>query len=123
MWGPFVSHKELWERSLMVRGVLEGGRAQYRAISTRGNLLISDCIHAVAAVDPVMGREHYPLVRIGKPASRYIAHEIMQRSFFDQYQYDASWLIPRLGLDRYPIEIVPPRAIAKTPCGLCKHGD
>ena len=37
------------------------------------NLLVSDCIHAVAAVDPVFGRGHYPLIRIGKPASRFIA--------------------------------------------------
>ena len=72
-------------------------------------------------MDPVFGRNHYPLVRIGKPASRYIAHELVQRSVYDQYQYNSAWLIPRLGLDRYPIEVVPPQAIAKAPCGLCKH--
>ena len=69
------------------------------------NLLISDCIHAVAAVDPIFGREHYPLIRIGKPASRYIAREIMTRGparGIEQERYDNSWLIPRLGLDRYP---------------------
>ena len=45
------------------------------------------------------------------------------RSVFDQYQYNNAWLIPRLGLDRYPIEVVPPQAIAKAPCGLCKLPD
>ncbi|MFO0888092.1 MAG: hypothetical protein U0790_02980 [Isosphaeraceae bacterium] len=123
MWGPFVCVKEVWDRALVVRNLLESGAAQYRAISTRVNLLISDCIHAVAAVDPEMGRGHYPLIRIGKPASRYIAHEVMQRSVYDQYQYDASWLFPRLSLNQFPIEVVPPRAISKAPCGLCKHED
>jgi hypothetical protein len=123
MWGPFVCRKELYDRAVFVRGVLEGGAAQYRAISTPRNLLISDCIHAVAAVDPEMGRGHYPLIRIGKPASRYIAREVMQRSRFDQYQFDASWLVPRLGLDPSRIDVVPPRSIPKAPCGLCTHGD
>jgi hypothetical protein len=123
MWGPFVAHPELWGEAMMVRQVMDSGRAQYRAISSPHNLLISDCIHAVAGVDPVMGRGHYPLIRIGKPASRYIAHQIMQRSVYDQYRYDNSWLIPRLGLDQYPIEVVPPQAIAKAPCGLCMLPD
>jgi hypothetical protein len=123
MWGPFVIRPEIWERSLLVRQALESGRAEYRAISTPRNILISDCIHAVAAMDPVFGRNHYPLIRIGKPASRYMAHEIMRWSIFDQYQYNNSWLIPRLGLDRYPIEAVPPQAIARAPCGLCRKPD
>ena len=73
MWGPFRIHQVVYERSLGVKQILDSGVAEYRAISTPRNLLISDCIHAVAAVDPVFGRGHYPLIRIGKPASRYIA--------------------------------------------------
>ena len=79
MWGPFVVDKEIYDRSLWVLQVIASGAPQYRAISTPRNLLISDCIHAVAAVDPVFGRGHYPLIRIGKPASRYIARQIMMR--------------------------------------------
>lgn len=123
MWGPFVTRKEVWERSLAIRSFLDSGQAQYRAIDGSLDMQISDCIHAVAALDPVMGRGHYPLIRIGKPASRYIAHEVMQRSRFDQYLYNNAWLIPRLGLNCYPIEVVPPQAIAKAPCGLCKRPD
>jgi hypothetical protein len=108
MWGPFEMSQPVYERSLRVKAILDSGAARYRAISTPRNLLVSDCIHAVAAVDPVFGRGHYPLIRIGKPASRYIARQVVTRSVFDQYRTDASWLIPRLGLDRYPIEAVPP---------------
>src|SRR5262249_24422889 len=111
LWGPFRIHQVVYERSLGVEQILESGAAEYRAISTPRNLLVSDCIHAVAAVDPIFGRGHYPLVRIGNPASRFIARQIMTRSVFDQYQTDAAWLVPRLGLDRYPIEVVPPQQI------------
>ena len=120
MWGPFENLPEIYERSLRVKAILDSGAAQYRAISTPRDLLISDCIHAVAAVDPVFGRGHYPLIRIGKPASRFIARQIMTRSAFDQYQTDASWLIPALGLDRYPIEVVAPQRIPKRNCVLCR---
>ena len=83
MWGPLLIRKEAYDKSLHVLQVIASGTAQYRAISTPRNLLISDCIHAVAAVDPDFGREHYPLIRIGKPASRYIARQIMIRGPVD----------------------------------------
>jgi hypothetical protein len=123
MWGPFEMLPQVYERSLRVKEILDSGVAQYRAISTARNLLISDCIHAVAAVDPVFGRSHYPLIRIGKPASRFIARQAMMRSAFDQYQTDAFWLIPRLGLDRYPIEVIPPQQIPKRGCLFCRWPD
>lgn len=120
MWGPFRILPDVYVRSLGVKAILDSGRAEYRAISTPRNLLISDCIHAVAAVDPVFGRGHYPLIRVGKPASRYLARQIVTRSVFDQLESDNSWLIPRLGLDRYPIEVVPPRRIPSRGCFLCR---
>jgi len=119
MWGPFRIGSEVYGRSLRVSSVLDSGQAQYRAISGR-NLRTGDCIHAVAAVDPVFGRGHYPLIRIGKPASRYIARQIMTRSLFDQTLDDNAWLITRLGLDRYPIEVVSPHAIPKRNCVFCR---
>ena len=123
MWGPFRILPQVYERWLGVKAILDSGRAEYRAISTPRNLLISDCIHAVAAVDPIFGRDHYPLIRIGKPASRHIARQFVTRSVFDQSQTEASWLIPRLGLDRYPIEVVPPGRIPKRGCVLCRCPD
>src|SRR5437764_4096924 len=86
MWGPFRILPQVYERSLGVKAILDSGRAEYRAISTPRNLLISDCIHAVAAVDPVFGRDHYPLIRVGEPASRHIARQFMTRSVFDEWE-------------------------------------
>jgi hypothetical protein len=120
MWGPFRILPLVYERSLRVKEILESGRAEYRAISTPRNVLISDCIHAVVAIDPVFGRGHYPLIRVGKPASRFIARQIMTRSVFEQRETDNSWLVPRLALDRYPIEIVSPLQIPKRSCFLCR---
>ena len=123
MWGPFRILPQVYERSLRVKEILDSGQAEYRAISTPRNLLISDCIHAVAAVDPIFGRGHYPLIRVGKPASRYIARQMMTRSVFDQWESDNSWLVPGLGLDRYPIEVVPPQQMPKRNCFLCRCPD
>ena len=123
MWGPFRILPLVYERSLRVKEILDSGRAEYRAISTPRNLLISDCIHAVAAIDPIFGRGHYPLIRVGKPASRFIARQIMTRSVFDQWESDNSWLVPRLGLDRYPIEVISPQQIPKRDCVLCRCPD
>lgn len=119
-WGPFEVTGMVYQRSLRVKAILDSGAAQYRAISTQRDLLVSDCIHAVAAVDPVFGRGHYPLIRIGKPASRFVARQVMTRSLFDQYQTNAPWLIAHLGLDRYPIDVIPPQQIPKQGCVLCR---
>ncbi len=123
LWGPFLFPADVYERSLEIYRLAESGIPRYRAISTRANMLVSDCIHAVAAVDPIFGRNHYPLIRIGNPASRYMAREIMYRSTayrgVDQAQYDNSWLITRLGLDRSSITVVPPQCIPARRCLFC----
>jgi hypothetical protein len=124
LWGPFVIPPEIYARSLEIYQIANSGAARYRAISTTYDLLVADCIHAVAAVDPVFGRSHYPLVRIGDPASRFIAREIVVRSLenrgIDQAAFDNAWLIPRLALDRYPIRIVAPQQIPQRPCFFCR---
>lgn len=124
MWGPFLVAPDIYGRSLQVKAVLESGAAEYRAISTEYNLLVADCIHAVAAVDPIFSRSNYPLIRVGKPASRFIAREIMNRTLeyrgINQKAHDNSWLVCRLGLCRYPIEIVSPQEIPFRNCFFCR---
>jgi hypothetical protein len=93
MRGPFVVGPEVYQKSLWVRSIIASGAPRYRATSGPGNQLVSDCIHAVAAVDPDFGRGHYPPIRIGKPASRYIARQIMTRipaKGIEQERYDNS---------------------------------
>jgi hypothetical protein len=127
LWGPFVLPADVYHKSLRVKAFLESGQMKYRAIDGGAEALIDDCIHAVSAVDPVFGKRHYPLIRVGKPASRFIAREVMvqtlEEDHIDQARYDSSWLIPRLGLNRYPIEVVPPQRIPARRCFLCCHPD
>ena len=119
LWGPFQVSRHVFDDALRMKQFVESGQVKYRAWDAPYQKFISDCIHAVAMVDPVFGREHYPLIRIGKPASRYIGRQVMLRSEFDQEAYDHSWLIPRLGLNRYPMQVVPPRIIPERNCVLC----
>jgi hypothetical protein len=127
LWGPFLISPELYERSLRIYWLANSGIPRYRAISTRTNMLVSDCIHAIAAVDQQFGRGHYPLIRIGQPASRFIAREVMIRSYENrgvyQGKFDNSWLIPRLALSNYPIQVVSPAQIPMSRCFLCRQPD
>jgi len=113
MWGPFLIRPDVYRKSLEVWSVVESGQAEYRAIDSLCDLLIADCIHAVAAVDPKFGRAHYPLIFVGKAASRYMAYQVVERTDPDRTRPDASWLIPVLGLDRYPIEFIAPRQMPR----------
>ena len=42
----------------------------------RGNAC--DCIHAITDMDPEYGRENYPLIWFGDPASEHIAHRMRE---------------------------------------------
>jgi hypothetical protein len=106
MWGPYRISPEIYNRSIQEVNKLNSGEEKYRAIDGPLNNKISNCIHAVGDVDPLFGRRGYALDQVGKPASAYIAKEIVKRSHYDQKEYDNDWLIPRLGLGAYPIEIV-----------------
>jgi hypothetical protein len=108
-WGPFVIRPELYALSLRQWAWLHSGIVRYRAIDGPWDREVSDCIHAITDVYPGFGRGHYPLIRIGKPASAYIARQFKARSFYNQDLYDNRWLISRLGLDRYPIEFISPQ--------------
>ena len=117
LFGPMQVRKELYDRSLEQLGRLQRGEIAYRAIDTRFDLEVSDCIHSVTDIDPDFGRGHFPLIRVGRSASRYIASQVAGRSAYDQRYVHAGWLVPALGLDRYPIEVVPPQALANVRSG------
>ena len=48
-------------------------------------------------------RRQYPLLFYGNPASKNIVRQIFERPILIQPQQTHDWLIPALGLDRYPI--------------------
>ncbi len=99
LWGPFVMHPLLYRRALEGVGKLERGAVQYRAIDSSADIAVSDCIHAVADLDPMFGRGHYPLIRIGYTASRRLARQVVKRSISEQRQYNNLWLVPAPGVE------------------------
>lgn len=122
-WGPFLIRPEVYARSLDVWALVGSGAVEYRAIDTIRNSFIADCIHAVTSVDPRFGRGHYPLIRTGKSASRYIARQIVRRTDPDRVLPDQAWLIGALGLDRHPVEVIFPSQIPIRRGILAPRGD
>ena len=120
VWGPIPIRPYVYARSLEVWNLVQSGAVEYRAIDTLRNSLISDCIHAVTAVDPRFGRGHYPLIRTGKSASRYIARQVVKRSDVEQRDPDVPepdqlWVVAALGLYQAGVTVVPPSQISRNP--------
>ena len=122
-WGPFLIRPDVYQKSLEVWSMFSSGTVEYRAIDTLRDSVISDCIHAITAVDPDFGRGHYPLIRTGKSASRYIARQIVKRADPDRNLPDQTWLIAAVGLDRFPVELILPSQIPQRRGILNFRGD
>jgi len=58
LWGPFQVGEPIYAARSGSGRSSKAARPNNRAISNERDILISDCIHAVAAVDPVSGG-HY----------------------------------------------------------------
>lgn len=112
-WGPFAVTPLLYQRALAQAARLRSGTVRYRALSGPRDLSFSDCIHAVADVDPQLGRGSYPLIRVGTSASRYIAMNVRTRSLMDQERDDNAWLVQRIGLESLGVKVIRPRDTPK----------
>lgn len=122
VWGPFLMRPPVYQKSLEIWAQFSSGAIDYRAIDTFARD-VDDCIHAVTAVDPDYGRGHYPLIRVGKSASRYIARQVVKRIDPDRALPDQTWLIAALGLNRPDIEVILPSAIPQRRSILAPRGD
>ena len=111
VWGPFQCSRQLYQHSLIQLGRLERHEVLYKAIDFEAGKEVADCIHAISDIDPRFGRAQYPLVRVGHSAARYIAEQFVIRGVYDQNLVHAEWLIPALGLNRYPIEVHSPQEL------------
>ncbi len=108
LWGPYELEPRVYRRFLIQREFLESGRVGYQCIDTVGEAgregTGCDCIHAITDMDPQFSRLRYPLAFYGKPASRLLVREAARRETFTDPWTSHDWLIPALGLDKYPIE-------------------
>jgi hypothetical protein len=106
-WGPYECRPNLYYRFLVQKDFLESGRIGYQLVDTVGESSRTgdgcDCIHAMTDMDPKMSRNHYPLIRYGNSATRFIVRECRRRDVLINPGQTHAWLNDCLGLDSYPI--------------------
>ena len=107
MWGPY----EVWHgfayRFTVQKAFLDSGAVGYQANDVRGEAGEygngCDCIHAIADMDPIYPRWRYPLALYGKAATANLVRRLMHSPIWLEPKKTHDWLLPRLGLDAYPI--------------------
>jgi hypothetical protein len=108
MWGPY----EVWHgfayRFRVQKEFLESGRVGYQCIDSRGEAAKTgnghNCIHAVTDMDPMYGRGRYALIFYGHAATRNFTGRLMRGTVVIEPRKTHDWIIPKLGLDRHPID-------------------
>jgi hypothetical protein len=124
VWGPYEVSIALYTRFLIQKQFLDSGTVGYQCIDTIGEAARlgngCDCIHAVTDMDPQYDRTRYPLSYFGDSASRHIVRQIHERPIIISPENDHGWLLPMLGLDRYPIvrQYYSGRTVPRTPENL-----
>jgi len=115
LWGPYEIPPGLYRKALIQKGFMESGAMGYQCIDTIGEAGLtgrgSNCIHAISDADSLFGRQAYPLAFFGDAASVQILRQLVIRGAVPDVQTTHDWLIPELGLDRYPVtrrEYTPP---------------
>jgi hypothetical protein len=107
MWGPYEVGPGHFYRFSIQKVFMESGKVGYQCIDSVGEAGRTghgcDCIHAVTDMDPQFDRERYPLRYFGEAASRHIVEQVQTRPIIMCPEADHSWLLPLLGLDKYPI--------------------
>jgi hypothetical protein len=108
MWGPYEVWHGFHTRFGVQKAFLDSERVGYQMIDTVGEAARTgngcDCIHAISDMDPQYPRWRYPLAVYGIPATANLVRRLMHAGVFIDPPATHDWLIPRLGLDRYPIE-------------------
>jgi hypothetical protein len=107
LWGPYEVGPGLHFRFGVQKAFMDSGRVGYQAIDSIGEAARTgagcDCIHSVTDMDPLFDRNQYPLSYFGDSASLNIVRQIHTRPIIICPQADHGWLLPLLGLDKYPI--------------------
>mgnify|MGYP005836512127 CR=1 FL=1 len=103
MWGPYEISALRYELARQWFYQLSSGRVRYRVLDTLWfNPRIAHCVHAVTYADPVLCRRIQPVVRVGEPGTSRLAMMYVRDGAFLQPEITHDWLIPVIGLDRYP---------------------
>ena len=108
LWGPYEIPPGLYRKLLLQKQYIESGAIGYQCIDTIGEAgwhgTGSNCIHAISDADSMFARQAYPLSYFGETASLNILRQLVLRKAIPDVVTTHDWLIPKLGLDQYPIE-------------------
>jgi hypothetical protein len=121
VWGPYEVGPGFHYRFGVQKGFLESGAIGYQCIDSIGEAARCgngcDCIHAVTDMDPQYARNRYPLSYFGDSASLHVVRQIQTRPVIICPSADHGWLLPLLGLDKYPIvrQTYTGQTVPKTP--------
>lgn len=104
MWGPYEIDNEHFSYGLCQIDRLESGCVRYRVVdSFQNNPMIVHCVHAVTYADPFLKTRPQPVLRVGEPGTSKLAAKYVDSGAFLGGPASHDWLIPALGLERYPI--------------------
>jgi hypothetical protein len=104
VWGPYEIDADRYELAMRQARFLDSGAVGYRVLdSFTGNPYVCHCVHALTYADPVLRRRVQPVIRVGEPGTSRLAGLYLRAGAFPGYPETHDWLIPALGLDRYPL--------------------
>ena len=108
VWGPYEVWHGFAHRFAIQKEFLDTGAVGYQCIDSRGEAGRlgngCDCIHAITDMDPLYPRWGYPLLYYGKPGTARAVRRFMHSPIWIHPRRTHDWLLPRLGLDAYPLE-------------------
>jgi hypothetical protein len=109
VWGPYEVWHGFAHRFRVQKAFLDSGAVGYQCVDVIGEAARQgngcDCIHAITDMDPVYPRSRYPLAFYGQPATANLVRRVMHSPVIIDPPRTHDWLIPRLGLNAYPIEV------------------
>jgi hypothetical protein len=108
LWGPYEVGPGFFHRFQVQKAFMESGKVAYQCIDSIGEAGQTgagcNCAHAITDMDPLFDRKQYPLTYFGDSASRNIVRQLHERPIILCPEADHCWLLPALGLDKYPID-------------------
>lgn len=108
VWGPYEVWHGFAHRFMVQKEFLDSGVVGYQANDDYGEAARlgngCDCIHSVTDMDPIYPRWRYPLAFYGKPATANLVRRFMHSPIWITPRETHDWLLPRLGLDAYPLQ-------------------
>jgi hypothetical protein len=108
VWGPYEVWHGFAHRFRVQKEFLDSGAVGYQCVDSRGEAARTgggcDCIHAVTDMDPIYPRWGYPLAFYGKAGTAHAVRRFMRSPIWYSPQVTHDWLLPRLGLDAYPLK-------------------